>query len=310
MTTNANGEERTVGVEIEFGSLGAEDTAELVQATFGGTLVKHNPNSFEVEGTALGDFTVILDTRFAGYDEKTGSFLEAAKVELANLLGAAASLVVPFEIEAPPVAIHQLPDIDKLMDKLRAAGASGTAASPFFAFGLHLNPETPRRDAQTITAILKAYAVMSPWLWCAIDPDQTRRLLNFAEPFPDDYVRLLTDEDYWPDVPGLIDDYLTSNPTRNRDLDMLPLLAFLDEERVRQKLPEEKINPRPTFHFRLPDMQLDYPDWGLATEWNRWVAVERLAADEARLASVCCAYREHRGTREDWASRIEGLEIA
>jgi Putative amidoligase enzyme len=309
MTTNADGDERTVGVEIEFGDLEAEPAAKLVQAALGGRLVKHNPNSFDVEGTSLGDFTVILDTRFAQYEDKSDDLLDALRAEVGGLLGAAASLVVPFEIEAPPVAISRLPEIDKLMTSLREAGASGTKASPFFAFGLHLNPETPRLDARTITAIVKAYAMASPRLWRDIDPDMTRRLLSFAEPFPDDYVRLLAAEDYWPDVPGLIDDYLDLNPTRDRDLDMLPLLAFLDEDRVREKLPDEKINARPTFHYRLPDMRLGDPDWGLATEWNRWVEVERLAADEARLSAICRAYLDHDGDREDWAARTEGFEV-
>jgi hypothetical protein len=308
--TNADDEERSVGVEIEFGGLGAEPASLLVQKVFGGILLKHNPNAFDVEGTALGDFTVRLDTRFVGYDENAGGFFEEVKVELGNLFGAAASLVVPFEIEAPPVTLHQLPEIERLMDELRDAGASGTGASPFFAFGLHLNPETPRLDARTITAIVKAYAMASPWLWRAIDPDTTRRLLNFAEPFPDEYVRLLAGDGYWPDESALIDDYVRLNPTRNRDLDMLPLLAFLDEDRVRSKLPDEKINPRPTFHYRLPDMRLGDPDWSLAKEWNRWVAVERLAADGARLAATCRAYLAHEGGREDWAVRTEGLEVA
>ena len=76
---------------------------------------------------------------------------------------------------------------------------------------------------------------MSPRLWRAIDPDMTRRLLSFAEPFPDEYVRLIADDNYWPDLSALIDDYLKWNPSRDRDLDMLPLLAFVDEERVRKK---------------------------------------------------------------------------
>lgn len=307
---NTEGQERTVGVEIEFGSLGAESAARIVQAAFGGSLVKHNPNSFDVTDTRLGDFTVKLDTRLAGYDEKKGGFLEEVKAELANLFGAAASLVVPFEIEAPPVTLQQLPEIERLLEMLRAEGASGTGASPFFAFGLHLNPETPGLDVRTITAILKAYAMASPWLWRVIDPDATRRLLNFAEPFPEEYLWLLADESYWPEMSQLIDDYLTLNPTRNRDLDMLPLFAFIDEPRVREKLPDEKINPRPTFHYRLPDMQLGDPDWGLATEWNRWVAVERLAADEGRLAAICRAYREDPDGHESWAARIERLAVA
>lgn len=310
MMTNADGDERTVGVEIEFGDLEAEPAARLVQTSLGGELVRHNPNSFEVIGTSLGDFTVVLDTRFARYDDKSEDFLDELQAEVGGLLGAAASLVVPFEIEAPPVAISRLPEIEALLGSLRKAGASGTKGSPLFAFGLHLNPETPRQDARTITAIMKAYAMVSPLLWRIIDPDMTRRLLSFAEPFPDDYVRILAAEDYWPDAPQMIDDYLAHNPSRDRDLDMLPLLAFLDEDRVRAKLPEEKINPRPTFHYRLPDMRLGDPDWGLATEWNRWVAVERLAADEARLAALCRAYLAYDGGREGWALQVEEFEVA
>jgi len=310
MSTNADGQERTVGVEIEFGGVGAEDAAQLVKTLFGGSLVKHNPNAFDVEGSSLGDFSVKLDTRFSSYNENADDFLDEIKVELGNLFGAAASLVVPFEVEAPPVKIRQLPEIERLMARLRQAGASGTEASPFFAFGVHLNPETPRRDARTITAIVKAYAMVGPWLWRTIDPDMTRRLLSFAEPFPDEYVRLLAAEDYWPEIPALIDDYLAWNPTRNRDLDLLPLFAFLDEDRVRKKLPEEKINPRPTFHYRLPNTQLDDPEWGLAREWNRWVAVERIAADDARLQALCRDYLGYQGGREEWAARLEDLEVA
>jgi hypothetical protein len=108
----------------------------------------------------------------------------------------------------------------------------------------------------------------------------------------------------------LIDDYIALNPTRNRNLDMLPLFALLDEDRVRSKLPEEKINARPTFHYRLPDMSLKDKDWGLATEWNRWVAVEWLAADQQRLASLSRAYLDHKGSREAWGARIKDLEVA
>jgi hypothetical protein len=313
MTANAEGNERSVGVEIEFGGLGAEPTAKLVQDVFGGTLKKRNPNSYEVNGTELGDFLVRLDTRFVHYNEderQSGDILDDIKTELIDLFGAAASTVVPFEIEAPPVKISELSEIERLVCRVRNAGARGTEASAFLAFWLHLNPETPRTDARTITAILKAYAMASPWLWREIDPHTTRRLLNFAEPFPDAYVRLLAQEDYWPDTNGLIDDYLRFNPTRNRDLDMLPLLAHLDEDRVRAKLPDEKINPRPTFHYRLPNTELDTASWGLSTEWNRWVTVERLAFDQDRLASVCRAYLQHQGDRDAWAARAEELEVA
>ena len=62
-------------------------------------------------------------------------------------------------------------------------------------------------------------------------PDSTRAPLGFADPFPIEYARLLAAPDYWPDIPSLIDDYLAFNPTRNRDLDMLPLLLHFDEAR-------------------------------------------------------------------------------
>jgi len=305
---NADGQERTIGVEIEFGSLGAEDAALLVQSLFGGRLVKHNPNAYDVNDTELGDFAVTLDTRFAGYSENADGFLNEVKAELANFFGAAASLVVPFEIVAPPVAMSRLPDIERLLSRLRTAGASGTEANPLYAFGLQLNPEAPRLEPKSLTAIVKAYALLSPWLWRVIDPDLTRRLLSFAEPYPPGYVRHLAAEDYWPDMPTLIDDYLAWNPTRNRDLDLLPLFAFIDEARVRSKLPDEKINPRPTFHYRLPDMRLGDPEWGVACEWNRWVTVERLAADQDRLAALGRAYLEHDGS--DWATHIGRLELA
>jgi len=169
---------------------------------------------------------------------------------------------------------------------------------------LHLNPETPELDARSIAAIVKAHGLLCPLFWREIDPDPTRRLLSFAEPYPDSYVRLLAGNDYWPDMGTLIDDYVSFNPTRNRDLDLLPLSAFIDEARVRKELPDEKINPRATFHYRLPDLRLGDPDWSLAKEWNRWVAVERLAEDEERLAALCRDYLDHQGGRLAWAQRL------
>ena len=57
-------------------------------------------------------------------------------------------------------------------------------------------------------------------------------------------------------------------------------------------------------------MRIDEADWVLATERNRWVAVERLAANEARLASICRDYLAHKGDREEWARRLEEFEVA
>jgi hypothetical protein len=101
----------------------------------------------------------------------------------------------------------------------------------------------------------------------------------------------------------LIDDYLIYNPTRNRELDMLPLFAWIDEERVRDAVADKRINPRPTFHYRLPDARVDRPDWTVTTEWNRWCVVERLSARPEKLAAMAQAYWENQGRLipRDWA---------
>ena len=97
----------------------------------------------------------------------------------------------------------------------------------------------------------------------------------------------MLDPSYAPDEDALIGDYLEANPTRNRALDMLPVLATLQEERVLAAAKEsENVKARPTFHYRLPNCLIDDRSWSFGVEWNRWVEVERLAADEARMRVV------------------------
>ncbi len=98
-----------------------------------------------------------------------------------------------------------------MLSRLRSAGAVGTEQSVFFAYGLHLNPEAARLDANYITAILKAFVMLGPWLRKRINPDLTRRLLGFADPFPTDYRAKLARADYWPEFDQLIDDYVEAN---------------------------------------------------------------------------------------------------
>lgn len=88
----------------------------------------------------------------------------------------------------------------------------------------------------------------------------------------------------------LIDDFITDNPTRNRELDMLPLFAHLDEDRVRARVDDPLIKARPTYHYRLPNTNLADPEWGVLTEWNRWVIVERLAAAHNRRRQLADTY--------------------
>ena len=146
---------------------------------------------------------------------------------------------------------------------------------------------------------------------CASRWRPTRRATSWASPIPSPaYIRKLAAPDYWPDIPTFIDDYLAANPTRNRDLDLLPLLLHFDADRVRAVLPNEKINGRPTFHYRLPDARVSDPGWSIAPDWNRWVAVERLAADRERLDAVGLSYLAFEGAEKSWADVVERIALA
>jgi hypothetical protein len=73
---------------------------------------------------------------------------------------------------------------------------------------------------------------------------------------------------------------------------MLPVFAQLAPERVSHRIQGQKVKPRPAFHYRLPDSRVDEPGWGVAVDWNRWVAVERLTAEPERLAELGQAFLE------------------
>ena len=75
-------------------------------------------------------------------------------------------------------------------------------------------------------------------------------------------------------------------------------------------MPNEKINRRPTFHYRLPDARLSDPGWSIAPDWNRWVAVERVADDRDRLDALGRAYLAFAGEAKSWAELSERLAFA
>ncbi len=115
-------------------------------------------------------------------------------------------------------------------------------------------------------------------------------MLPHANPFPREYALKVLDRGYAPDLDRFIDDYLHFNPTRNRELDLLPLFAYLRPEHSHALLHNALTKPRPTFHYRLPNAQLSQPGWGSAVEWNRWVEVENLAANQEALHARCDEY--------------------
>jgi hypothetical protein len=301
---NERGELRTVGVEVEFVGPTAERTVRALQEALGGEILEEDPHAFGLKDSGLGNMTVELDSRFL-HPGKGNKGQGRVLPRIAAWFGFAASYLVPCELVSGPVPLDRLHELDRVLTVLRELGAKGTQDGPFYAFGLHFNPEIPRQDAETLASFMKSFVLLNPWLRREVAPDATRDLLGFADPFPAEYVRMVAAPDYWPDIARFIDDYLAANPTRNRDLDLLPLLHHLDAPRVRAVLPNEKINGRPTFHYRLPDARVSDPGWSIAPEWNRWVAVERLAADRERLDAVGTAYLSFGGEDKSWANVVE-----
>ncbi|WP_110675498.1 amidoligase family protein [Salinicola sp. RZ23] len=305
---NRYGRARCVGVEIEFAGIAPLAAARLVEATFGGTLKHDSAHRLRVADTPWGTFHIELDSQYVhpdaallaraqsdnGQPPGIGEHLRASlHSRTREWLGDMVAGLVPTEIVCPPLPWHALAELDALFDALRSHGAEGTDASLIYAFGLHLNPEIPAPEVESVLAHLRAYLILAEWLRDQIVVDLTRDMLPHTRPFSETYASLVLDPDYQPTLPQLIDDYLEANPTRNRELDLLPLFAWLAPDHPSPLLQEGLVKPRPTYHYRLPNASLSDPDWGASLEWNRWVEVERLAADPARLAERCAAYREH-----------------
>ncbi|HYE52777.1 MAG TPA: amidoligase family protein [Azospirillaceae bacterium] len=302
----ADGTRRRVGVEIEFTGLDARETSALVQGLFGGTVERLDEHRHKVRGTRLGDFTVELDM-MAAHPEKAGSGkLERLEERLRAVVGDVGSIIMPYEIAGPPLPIDDLPEIDRLVAALRQRGVKGTEGGVLYAFGLHFNPEIPDEDADTLVDILKAYLLLSPWLRQDIGVDLTRRLAPFIQRFPDEYVAHVLRPDYRPGLEELAADYVRHNPSRNRELDLYPLLAHLIPEAVRVAPEDPHVRARPTFHWRLPDSRVGVAGWSIVPDWNRWVQVERLASDRWAVDELSGLWLDcaRAGALEDWPALV------
>lgn len=311
LTRNPAGDLRRVGVEIEFAGVEVPKAADLVIRLFGGRAVQQGEHRFRVEGTTIGDFTVELDSMYAHPDDNglTDKLGDKIKGKVAGTIGDIVGLWMPNEIVAPPLAYDRLPELDRLIGLLQDNQAEGTQGSVFYAFGLQLNPEVAARDAAYLLRHLQAYLIMSPWLREQIQVDTTRRLLPFTDPFPSGYVRAVLAPGYAPDLRGLIEDYVAANPSRNRELDLMPLFMELAPEVVGRLVNDPHIKARPTWHYRLPNARIGDPHWGgIVEEWNRWVAVERLAEDAPRLAEARVQVRDRLAGENDqgWREWLGG----
>ena len=296
----SDGSPRRVGVEIELQGIDIEELAALTAATLGGEVTPVSAVEFQIEVPEQGGYRVEVD--FALLKELARERRRAVPeggeglMDFAvDLLNEVSSVTVPCEIVAPPIAMDAVAaPMDALVGALRDAGAKGTRHSLLYAFGVHLNVEPPDLEAATIVRYLRAFVCLYDWIVDEGEVDLSRRLSPYIKPYDRDYDLLVADPDYAPGWPTLIDDYLKYNPTRDRALDMLPMFAHVDEERVRDTVDDALVKARPAFHYRLANSCVDEPGWTIASPWNRWMAIERLANEEGQLAALASAFARDR----------------
>ncbi|WP_114964651.1 amidoligase family protein [Alkalilacustris brevis] len=297
----ADGRPRRTGIEIEFAGLSVPEAAGVVQRLWGGEARADGPQRMELRGTSIGEVEVLLDTALARHG---GTPLADAALELSRA-------VVPVEVVLPPLALSDLPESERLVRALRAAGAEGTREALAYGFGVHLNPELPDEEAATILPVIRAYALLEDWLRSADPIDPARSVLPFVDPYPRGFVDLLASEAQEWSINELAGAYLEHTPSRNRGLDALPLLEHLRPDMVRAALGAGAKGGRPTWHYRLPEARINEPGWSLAYEWNRWCIVERVAARPVLLAKLADAWQAHRASlvrlRSDWAVQVEAM---
>lgn len=308
-TQNMRGLSRHVGLELELGHLTLEQTLELVRNTIGGEIVANSRTEGAVKETPFGTFKVEVDStplKERSYlrpleligvdaDSPAGQAVEDSVLNVARGF-------VPIEVVTPPIPWDRMHELDVLWHALRAAGAEDTRSSVLNAFGLHLNPEPPDLEVGTILNVMRSFLLLEDWIAETESVDLSRLIAPYIRPFPESYRRKILPAAYRPTWEEFVDDYLTDSPTRNRPLDLLPLIAHIGAPDLEQRVEEfALVGARPTYHYRLPNCELAQPGWTPAADWRRWVLVEQVAEDPALLSELSKAYL----ATTDWPLRMQ-----
>lgn len=284
-TTHA-GKLRKVGVEVELGGLDEDRVAAILAEQLGGTVQRTAEYERRLEGSAIGDIDVLLDTalrdKVAGHISRRGLDLGRA--------------VIPVEFVTDPIPPEQIADVDRACRALAIAGATGTQSGLLLGFGLHLNVALPGMEVDDILPTLTAFALIEDWMRDKMRLDTARRVQPFVDTYPSDLVDRLCDPPGEWTIQRLLSSYLSLAPERNHALDVLPILKQVDAAAVVDAVPQmAHKSARPAWHYRLPDCRIDDPAWSVALEWNRWCVVEEVARNADlidRLKSTWRAYRE------------------
>lgn len=309
---------RKAGFELEFSNIDLDIIVSLLQKEC--SLKKEKINNYLYKfHSKYGSYTLELDfelltkqtlkQNIKEFSQQLGIAIAEQDIDtIESFVGDLSKDVVPYEISTPPIPIDQLEVVENLVEILSQNNALGTKGKLYYAFGLHINLEVISLEATSLLDYLRAYVILQEYLTKDAKVDIVRKITPFIDSFKKEYIEFILDENYQPDQKGFIEDYLHFNPTRNRSLDMLPILAFLDEKTVREKLPNQKIKPRPTFHYRLSNSMIGEEDWSVANEWNRWILVEKLANDRESLKELSKNYLHYLDTLinlTSWESQIE-----
>lgn len=308
---------RNVGFEIEFANIDIEKILEVLKDEFNFTVTKVNNFLYKL-GSKYGDFILELDfelltkqklkTSAKDLYEKVGIEIKEEDIDsIENFIGKLSKDIVPYEIGTPPLPLDKIDLVEEIVQKLSQNSAKGTTHKIYYAFGLHINIEVISLEVQSLLSYLRSYVVLQDFINKDANIDLARKISPFIDNFKSDYISHILDENYKPSIDLFIKDYIKFNPSRNRSLDMLPILCFLDETTVRELLPNEKIKPRPAFHYRLSNSMIGDTNWEVSNEWNRWILVENLANDKKSLQDLSKKYIKYLNNfinLENWEGKM------
>ncbi|MGC9341682.1 MAG: amidoligase family protein [Bacteroidales bacterium] len=320
LRNNADNKIRKVGFEIEFSGIETREAANIVKSVYGGEIREKNRYYLKLKDTEIGDFTIKIDSSFL-YQKKYSEILEKLGIDnikdldeekmydhIEEILENIASGFVPHEIVTPPVSLDHLATFDELVKKMNAQKAEGTGSSVIYAFATHINPEAPSLEVRSILSYLRAFFLLYEWLYEELNIDFTRKLTSFINPFSKKYIQKILDPEYTPEMKTFIHDYIEFNPERNRPLDLYPLLSYI-EPKVKELEETGIVKPRPTYHYRLPNSEIDQKDWNFSNEWNYWWYVEKLASEKESINNLSKIYLDIydkilTNSKNDWLEKI------
>lgn len=286
--------ERHVGFEMEFVNLDFDQVTPLITQRFGGNVEKSDQFVEKVKDTIYGSFTLESDSSFIkkrDYRNWLDSFGVELSEETADQIDDQvmeySQALVPRELVTPPIGLRHIKTMDDLVKDMQALYKKNKGKVWSLApCGLHLNIECESLDVEYLLNTLRAFCFLYDELVEDIGVDFTRRVAPYIRAFPSDYVNVISDKSYRPNMSQFVADYFKYNPTRNRPLDMTVIFAHIDQRFLNgvDGLEVDLIKPRPAFHYRLPNCELENEEWSIIEEWERWKKVESLARE---LKGLC-----------------------